>query len=102
MAAPEAPKKQTLGAYSGLDGQPIEELRDQEVTIARITIERRRFRDDPEAPYAVIVLEDGSVYHTWSAFLIEQLAAVPESALPGETVFRLVKTKNNREVWKMD
>ena len=98
----DAPAKGTLGSYSGLDGQPIEELEDQPVVIARITIERRRFRDDPNAPYAVIVTEDGAVYHTWSAFLIEQLAAVPLDALPGATVFRKVTTANKRQVWKMD
>jgi hypothetical protein len=97
-----APVKQTLGSYSGLDGQPIETIEDQLVTVTGIRIEKRRFKDDPQAPYAVITLADGQVLHTWSAFLIEQLAAIPDDALPGETVFRKVTTKNNREVWKMD
>lgn len=102
MAATEPARKATLGSYSGLDGQPIETIEGEAVTIVSIHIEKRRFKDDPAAPYAVITLDDGQVLHTWSAFLIEQLAAVPDDALPGETVFRKVTTANKRQVWKMD
>jgi len=102
MAKDEAEAPQTLGAYSGLDGQPLEMIEDKSVTVVRITTTTRRLRDDPEHKYSIIVLDDGSVYHSWSEYLWEQLEAVPANALPGQTVFRKVTTDKKREVWKMD
>lgn len=97
----EAPVKRTLGAYANLPGQPIEEIEGQEVTVARIEITTRRFREDPDHPFAIITLQDGDMYHTWSAFLIEKLEQIPADALPGQTTFEKVKTDKGRMVWNL-
>jgi hypothetical protein len=102
MATIPTPERASVGSYSGLDGSELDNIRDQEVDIARVEIGTRRLRDDPEHPYAIIVLTDGQVFHTWSTYLIEQLAAVPDNAFPVPTTFRKVKTDKNREVWKAD
>lgn len=101
MAQVDEPK-QTLGSFSGLDGQPLEVIEGEPITIIKITIGKRRLRDNPDAPYAVIIAEGGDVYHTWSEYLIERLAQIPVNALPGETVFRKVVTANKRSVWTLD
>jgi hypothetical protein len=97
-----APVTKTLGAYSGLDGQPIDAIQDQPVVVAKVDVMTRRLRDDPEHVYAIVVLDDGQVFHTWSEFLCEQLAAVPLDAFPVPTTFRKVTTAAKREVWKAD
>lgn len=96
----EAPK--TLGAHSGLPGDPLEAIEGKTVTVTRIEITTRRLRDNPDAPFAVITLDDGSTYHTWSAFLIDKLEAIPADALPGVTTFHQVVTAAKRKVWTLD
>lgn len=100
-AAPD-PAKKTLGVYANLPGSPLEEIENQEVTVAKIEITTRRLRDNPDAPFAVITLADGTMYHTWSAYLIEKLEQIPSDGLPGETTFKQVKTANKREVWTLE
>lgn len=103
MAGPaSSASRPSLGSYAGLDGQPLDLIEGQLVTVAKIDVGVRRLRDDPQHAYAVIVLDDGQVFHTWSEYLCEQLSAVPLNALPGETTFRKIKTDKKREVWKMD
>ena len=98
----ESSSRPTLGSYAGLDGQPLDSIEGKEVEVKEIQVSTRRLRDDPNHAYAVIVLTTGEVFHTWSEFLCEQLAAVPRNALPGKTTFRKVTTDKRREVWKMD
>lgn len=102
MAEAQKDEKPTLGSFSGLPGDPLEAIEGVPVVVAEIQLSTRRLRDDPNAPFAVIVLEDGSEYHTWSAFLIDKLGAVPAEALPGKTTFTQVVTANKRKVWTME
>lgn len=100
--ANEPTKGSRLAAYAGLPGEPLEEIEGKEVTITKISISTRRLRDDPDAPFAVITLADGSEYHSWSAYLIDKLAAIPEDALPGQAKFVQVTTANKRKVWTIE
>lgn len=101
-AGDKDPAKKTLGVYANLPGSPLEEIEGQEVTVAKIEITARRLRDNPDAPFAVITLDDGTMYHTWSAFLIEKLEQIPGDALPGVTTFNQITTANKRKVWTLE
>lgn len=96
-----ADKKPTLGSYANLPGEPLEGIEGQEVTVAKMEFTRRRLRDDPEAPFVVITLDDGREFHSWSAFLIEKLEQVPGDALPASTTFSQIETANRRKVWTL-
>lgn len=100
--ADKDPAKRTLGSYANLPGSPLEEIADQEVTVAKIEITTRRLRDNPDAPFALITTDDGTQYHTWSAFLIEKLEQVPGDALPCPATFRQITTANKRQVWTVE
>lgn len=98
--APKEPPK-TLGAYSGLPGEPLEAIEGIAVTVAEIEITTRALRDVKDAPFAVITLDDGRTFHTWSPYLIDKLQAVPPEALPGQTTFMQETTAAKRKVWTM-
>lgn len=100
--ATKDPAKRSLGDYANLPGSPLEEIEGQEVTVAKIEITTRRLRDNPDAPFALITLENGTMYHTWSAFLIEKLEQVPGEALPCPATFEQVVTANKRKVWTVN
>lgn len=94
-----AGERKTLGSFANLPGSPIEEIEGEEVEIAKIEITTRRLRDDPDAPFAILTTTDGTMYHTWSRFLIEKLEQVPGEELPLPATFTKTKTANGREVW---
>lgn len=94
--------KPTLGSFANLPGSPLEDIAEQEVEVAKLEFSTRRLRDNPEAPFVVITLTDGSQYHSWSAFLIEKLEQVPGDALPASTTFRQIETAQKRKVWTLE
>lgn len=94
--------EETLGRFANLPGLPLEEIKGQRVNITKLEFERRPFRDDPDAPFALITLDSGEVYHTWSKHLIEKLEMIPADALPGVTTFKTVTTANKRQVWTLE
>lgn len=96
------PERKTLGSYVDLPGEPLDTVENESVVVTEITITKRRLRDNADAPFAIIKLDDGRELHTWSPYLIEKLEQVPAEALPGPTTFKQEVTANKRKVWVME
>lgn len=65
----------------------------QDVVVTSVWVGERNF-DGEMRPIAIITLDDGRIYHAWSASLVDKIAEIPVSEYP--LVFKFVKVPTRK------
>lgn len=90
-----------LGDLAQSIGDNLDDIENQPVTVTAISIDRRSL-DSEMRDIAIIEIEGGKRYHTWSPYLVEKLTAISPDDLPAQGVFRRVDTRSGNRVWTVD
>ena len=81
---------------SGDNGPALEDagLEGQEVVIASVAFENRK-GDQGDYTLTVITLDDGTVFHTSSAVIVDQLGPINPKDWPMRAMFVRIKSRRN-------
>lgn len=71
---------------------PDKGILNKDVVVTKAWVGERMY-DGEMRPIAIITLDDGSLYHAWSASLVDKLAEIPEDEYPLTFKFIRVPTR---------
>jgi hypothetical protein len=74
-------------------GKNITDLLDTDVVVKSAWVGERNF-DGEMSPIVIVTLDDGSVYHAWSASLRDKIAEIPDDAWP--LTFKFVRLNTRK------
>jgi hypothetical protein len=96
MAKEAAAPRKRVGDYNPdvETGEVLDGIEDKEVTIASVAFDPRTGKKGPYI-LAIITLDDGSVFHTGGAVVVERLGAIPPEDFPVLATFSMVKSASN-------
>ena len=69
-------------------GKNLTELLDKDVVVTHASVSERNF-DGELRPIVIVTLENGEIYHAWSASLADKISEIPDDAWP--LTFKFVK-----------
>ena len=74
-------------------GKNITELLDKDVVVTHASVSERNF-DGELRPIVIVTLENGEIYHAWSASLADKISEIPDDAWP--LTFKFVRLATRR------
>jgi len=74
-------------------GKNLTEILDQDVVVTHVSLSERSFEGEPR-PIALITLDNGEVYHAWSASLVDKLSEIPMEEYP--LTFKFIKVPTRK------
>ncbi len=74
-------------------GKGLTEILDVDVVVTKAWIGERTF-DGELRPIVIVTLDNGEMYHAWSASLADKIAEIPEDAYP--LTFKFVKVPTRK------
>jgi hypothetical protein len=74
-------------------GKNLTDILDKDVVVTKAWIGERTYEGEPR-PIVLITLDNGDVYHAWSASLADKVAEIPEDQYP--LTFKFVKNATRR------
>lgn len=91
MADKIAPKRASQFA-PGI-GKSLTELLGQDVVVAKTSISERSYAGEPTI-CVIVTLENGEIYHAWSASLANKIAEIPEGEYP--LTFKFIRVPTSK------
>jgi hypothetical protein len=102
-----APRPKRLAALASGMGAKLETVADVEVTVVALSFETRPVRnlntqELEDKDIGFITLDDGEMYYTFSAPLIEKLHGIDAADLPALAVFHKKDLPSGHSVWTIE